>query len=78
MFFFNILKELWPQHQAKGIFGLVLWATSGDQIQDRTLHRIKRERGGGSSLVEPLVSIGIFNVVYFACCGSVTYNPLLY
>ena len=25
-------------------FDLVLWANSGDQIQDRTLHRTKRER----------------------------------
>ena len=24
-------------------FDLVLWANSGDQIQDRTLHRTKRE-----------------------------------
>ena len=25
-------------------FDLVLWANSGDQIQNRTLHRTKRER----------------------------------
>ena len=25
-------------------FDLVLWANSGDQIQDRTLHRTKREK----------------------------------